>query len=132
MSFPSEGADDVSGAGGAAGAGVETCPVLCAQRLLPSNRQRSIAANPNLSAPRFLWEPMSCLALPEEHRTEIGSVNLRVTHRARLVLCRLVVGRSDRLARSPVHVGRMATKAQEVDVVHLQQTWVGRAMRGVT
>ena len=63
---------------------------------------------------------MSSLALPEEDRAEVGSVNLRVAHGARLKPGRLVVSRSYRLARGAVHVRRMAAQAQEVDVVHLQ------------
>ena len=55
-----------------------------------------------------------------------------MAHGARLILGGLVVIRSDRPDRGSVHVGRMATQAEEVDVVDLQQPRIGRAMGGVT
>src|SRR5271165_105706 len=59
-------------------------------------------------------------------------MDLRVAHRARLILGGLVVIRSYRPARSSVHVGRVATEAEEVDVVDLKQTWIGGAVWRVT
>jgi hypothetical protein len=56
---------------------------------------------------------------------------LRVAHRARLILSGLVVERG-RARRCSIHIRRMTAKAQEVDVVDLQQAGVGRAMRRVT
>lgn len=58
-------------------------------------------------------------------------MDLCVAHGARLVLGRLVVIRPHRPARSSVHVRRMTTQAEEVDVVHLQQARIGRAVRRV-
>src|SRR5271167_2226584 len=58
-------------------------------------------------------------------------MDLRMTHGARLIFGGLVVIRSHWPARGSVHVRRMATEAQEVDVVHLEQTRIGRAMRRV-
>ncbi len=58
-------------------------------------------------------------------------MDLRVTHRAGLILGGLVVIRSYRPARGPVHVWRMATEAKKVDVVDLQQTRIGRSVRRV-
>ena len=58
-------------------------------------------------------------------------MDLRVAQRARLIFGGLVVIRSHWPARGSVHVRRMATEAQEVDVVHLEQTRIGRAMRRV-
>jgi len=66
--------------------------------------------------------------LPEEEGIEIGTMNLRVAHRARLILGGLVVERG-RAWRCSIHILRMAAKAKKVDVVDLQQPRIGRAMR---
>ena len=53
-----------------------------------------------------------------------------MTHGARLVLGGLVVERG-RTRRRSIHVRRMASEAQEVDVVDLQQARIGRSVRRV-
>lgn len=51
-----------------------------------------------------------------------------MTHRARLVLGGLVVERG-RTRRRSIHIRRMASEAQEVDVVDLQEARIGRSVR---
>jgi hypothetical protein len=65
--------------------------------------------------------------LPEEEGIEVGTMNLRVAHRARLILSGLVVERG-RAWRCSIHIRRMAAEAKKVDVVDLQQTRIGRAV----
>ncbi len=55
-------------------------------------------------------------------------MNLRVAQRARLILGGLVVERR-RAGRRPVHIGRMTPEAKKVDVVDLQQSRIGGAVR---
>ena len=98
-----------------------------------STRPAAMTASRKYCAP-MVRIPMSCLALPEEHRAEIGSVDLRVAHGARLILGGLVVGRPLGCSRCSVHVRRMATQTQEIDVVHLQAAadWSSHAACGTT
>src|SRR5215472_1076082 len=102
MSFPSP-----SEEGGLAGAGV--VGGFWAKALGIRSKPIPRISKAELSAPLFRIA-MSCLALPEEDRAEVGSVNLRVAHCARLVLGRLVVSRANRLTCSSVRIRRMAAQ----------------------
>ena len=59
-------------------------------------------------------------SLSEKDRAEVGAVNLRMTHDARLILDALVVAGSDGPSSSRPHVGRVATQAKEIYIVDLQ------------
>src|SRR5664279_711062 len=76
--------------------------------------------------------PISRLALPEEHRAEIGSVDLCMAHGASLILGVLVMGRSQRSSRRSIHVRCMATKTEEIDVVDLQEPRIVGTVRRMT
>src|SRR6516225_400358 len=71
--------------GGAEGAGVAGAGGFCAHPRPARIRPIAMAASLSTFAPTVRI-PISCLALPEENRAEVGSVNLRVAHGARLVL----------------------------------------------
>src|SRR5271157_3992581 len=124
MSFPSPAAEGCAGAVGGAGG-------FWADKMHSSNMPAAKTQSLNGYAP-MVWTPMSRLALPEEYRAEVGSVNLRVAHGARLKLSGLVVSRAYGFTRSSVRVRRMATKAQKIDVVHLQKPRIRRAMWRMT
>src|SRR5271165_6729328 len=124
MSFPSPAAEGCAGGVGGAGG-------FWADERHASNRPAIRTPSLKAYAPTFRT-PMSCLALPEEYRAEVGSVNLRVAHGARLKLSGLVVSRAYGFTRSSVRVRRMATKAQKIDVVHLQKPRIRRAMWRMT
>src|SRR5208283_6038620 len=83
-----------------------------------------------ISAETLLRTHWHASHLAEEEGIEVGTMDLRVAHRARLILAVLVVERW-RAGRLPVHIGRMTTQAKKVDVVDLEQTRIGGAMRGV-
>src|SRR6516162_9704351 len=124
MSLPSAaGGDCVVSGGGAAGG-------FWASELQANNR--AATATPSLKLRAIDSDVHVTPRLPEEHRTEVGSVNLRVAHGARLILGGLIVRRALRLTRRAVHVRRMAAETQEVDVIHLQQARIGRSVGGVT
>jgi len=57
-------------------------------------------------------------------------VDLRVAHRARLILGGLVVERR-RARRRSIHVRRMASEAKEIDVIDLQHARIRRSVRCV-
>jgi hypothetical protein len=65
------------------------------------------------------------LRLPEENWAEVGTMDLRMAHGARLVFCGLIVSWSGRRSRSAVHVRRMTAQAKKVDVVYLEHPWIG-------
>jgi hypothetical protein len=69
--------------------------------------------------------------LPEEEGIEVGTMDLRVAHRARLILGGLVMERG-RAWRCSIHIRRMAAKAKKVDVVDLQQPRIGRTVWHMT
>jgi len=71
-------------------------------------------------------------SLPEEDEAEIGAVNLRMAHDARLILDALVVAGTNGPSSSRPHVGRMATQAKEIHVIDLQHPGIGGAVRSVT
>src|SRR5271165_1746028 len=124
MSFPSPAAEGCAGGVGGAGG-------FWADERHASNRPAIRTPSLKAYAPTFRT-PMSCLALPEEYRAEVGSVNLRVAHGARLKLSGLVVSRANRFTRGSVHVWCVAAETEEVDVVHLQQPRIRRAMWRMT
>src|SRR5215472_3162869 len=70
-------------------------------------------------------------SLPEEDWAEIGAVNLRMAHDARLILDALVVARTNGPSSSRPHVGRMTTQAKEIHVIDLQHPGIGGAVRSV-
>src|SRR5271154_450531 len=67
----------------------------------------------------------------EKHTARVRAVDRRVTQSARLIFLRLIVeGRSSR--RTNIRRQRVATEAQQVDLVLLEQPLIGRAVRRVT
>ena len=68
--------------------------------------------------------------LMEEEGVEVGTVDLRVAKRARLILAVLVMERRS-ARRCSVHIRRMTAQAKKVDVVDLEQTGIRGPVRRV-
>src|SRR6476660_1891633 len=63
-------------------------------------------------------------ASPEKHIAGVRTVDRRVTHRAGLILGRLIV----RGTGGPHDRKRMALQAQQVHLAHTEQAWIGGSM----
>src|SRR5215467_16042915 len=79
-------------------------------RAVPTRRIKIPIAVATVGCAPLCRIAMSSLALPEENRAEVRSVDLRVAHCARLVLGGLIVSRSNRLTCRPIRVRRMAAQ----------------------
>src|SRR5947209_11205090 len=92
---------------------------------LGASAMRSVTGKPGADC-RSYFLGMSIPSL-EKDVAEVGSVNLPMTHRAGLILRRLIVDRSD----WPPNREGMALQAHHVHQAHLEKPGTGRPMRGM-